>query len=73
MLDENRIKGAAQDAVGTVEESLGVLSGDSETQATGKAREAAGEAQRAYGRASTSPIGSCPRTSPSSIVGINSL
>jgi uncharacterized protein YjbJ (UPF0337 family) len=52
MVDENRIKGAAQGAMGTVEESLGVLIGDSETQAAGKARQAAGEAQRAYGRAS---------------------
>jgi uncharacterized protein YjbJ (UPF0337 family) len=52
MVDENRIKGAAQGAMGTVEESLGVLTGDSETQAAGKARQAAGEAQRAYGRAS---------------------
>ncbi|MBV9498831.1 MAG: CsbD family protein [Acidobacteriaceae bacterium] len=52
MVDENRIKGAAQDAIGKVEESVGGLMGDSETQVSGKARQAAGEAQNAYGRAS---------------------
>ena len=36
MVDQNRIKGAAQDAMGTVEESAGGLTGDTETQAPGK-------------------------------------
>jgi uncharacterized protein YjbJ (UPF0337 family) len=52
MVDQNRIKGAAQDAMGTVEESVGGLTGDTETQAAGKGRQAAGEAQNDYGRAS---------------------
>lgn len=51
MVDENRIKGVAQDVVGRLEESVGGSIGDSETQAAGKARQVAGEAQNAYGRA----------------------
>jgi uncharacterized protein YjbJ (UPF0337 family) len=52
MVDENRLKGAAQDVVGKVEDAAGGLTGNAETQAAGKARQAAGEAQNAYGRAS---------------------
>jgi uncharacterized protein YjbJ (UPF0337 family) len=50
MVDENRIKGAAQSVAATVEDAAGGLTGDVETQAAGKARQAAGEAQNAYGR-----------------------
>jgi uncharacterized protein YjbJ (UPF0337 family) len=52
MVDENRIKGAAKDSIGKVEEAVGGLTGDSDTQASGKVRQAEGEAQNAYGRAS---------------------
>jgi uncharacterized protein YjbJ (UPF0337 family) len=51
MVDKNRIKGAAEDAAGKVEEAVGGLVGDPETEAAGKVRQAAGKFQNAYGKA----------------------
>jgi uncharacterized protein YjbJ (UPF0337 family) len=51
MVDENRIQGAVKDAVGKVEDAVGGLTGDVETQATGKSRQTAGQLQTVYGKA----------------------
>jgi len=53
MVDQNRMEGAAQGAIGKVEKAVGGLTGDTETQAAGTARQAAGEAQKALGKIST--------------------
>jgi uncharacterized protein YjbJ (UPF0337 family) len=52
MIDKNRIEGAAKEAVGKVEDAVSGLTGDTETEAAGKARQAAGKFQNAYGRTS---------------------
>jgi uncharacterized protein YjbJ (UPF0337 family) len=52
MVDQNRIEGAAQGAIGKVEKAVGGLTGDTGTQAAGTARQAAGEAQKALGKIS---------------------
>ena len=49
MIDSNRIEGATEDVVGKVQDGMGGLLGDGATQAKGKARQAAGEAQGYYG------------------------
>jgi len=51
MVDKNRIEGAAKEAIGNVEDAVGGLTGDAETQAAGKTRQAAGKFQNAYGKA----------------------
>ena len=51
MVDSNRIQGAAEDVVGKVQDGMGGLLGDTATQAKGKAREFAGQAQGYYGEA----------------------
>ena len=51
MVDKNRIEGTAREAVGKVEDAAGELLGDTETQAAGKIRQAAGILQSAYGKA----------------------
>jgi uncharacterized protein YjbJ (UPF0337 family) len=50
-MDTDRILGAAKDVTGKVESSVGDLAGDRNTQAEGRAREAAGTAQKLYGQA----------------------
>ncbi len=50
-MDENRIKGAARDIGGKVQDTVGGLTGDTETQARGKANEALGTAQNTIGSA----------------------
>jgi uncharacterized protein YjbJ (UPF0337 family) len=52
MVDQNRMEGAAQGAIGKVEKAVGGLTGDTETQAAGTARQAAGETRKAYGKVS---------------------
>jgi uncharacterized protein YjbJ (UPF0337 family) len=51
MVDENRIEGAARDFGGKVQDAVGGLTGDSETQARGKLNQASGQVQNAYGQA----------------------
>jgi uncharacterized protein YjbJ (UPF0337 family) len=50
-MDKDRIAGAAKDAAGKVESSVGDLAGDAETSATGRLREASGTVQNLYGQA----------------------
>ena len=51
MVDSNRIEGAAEDAVGKVQDGMGGLLGDGAAQARGKAKQVAGQAQGFYGEA----------------------
>ncbi len=50
-MDEDRIKGAATNIGGKVKDTAGGLLGDSKTQAEGKADQASGQLQNAYGSA----------------------
>lgn len=50
-MDTDRIKGVAQELGGKVQETVGRLAGDHDTQAEGLVREVAGAAQNLYGRA----------------------
>ena len=49
-MDENRIEGTAKDFGGKVQDAVGGLTGDSATQAKGKANQASGQAQDMYGQ-----------------------
>ena len=49
MVDSNRIEGAAEDTVGKLQDGMGGLLGDTATQAKGKAKQFAGQAQGYYG------------------------
>lgn len=49
MVDENRIEGAVRKTIGKLEDTVGQFTGDTSTQAEGKARRAAGAVQGAYG------------------------
>lgn len=51
IVSDDRAKGAARQASGKVESTLGNLTGDTKTQAQGKVDDVAGQAQRSYGRA----------------------
>jgi uncharacterized protein YjbJ (UPF0337 family) len=48
-MDKDRIAGAAKQAKGAVEETLGKLSGDAKLEAQGKADKLAGKIQNAVG------------------------
>ena len=50
-MDTDRIKGAAQEAGGKVQQGFGKLTGDQSTQAEGAVRELGGKAQGLYGDA----------------------
>lgn len=50
-MDMDRITGAAKDAAGKVESAIGDATGDAETKASGRVREASGTAQNVYGQA----------------------
>lgn len=50
-MDMDRIKGAAQEAGGKLQQGFGKLTGDRSTQAEGAAREVGGKAQGLYGEA----------------------
>ena len=52
MVDENRIDGSAKNLGGKVQETVGDVIGDSETQAQGIANQIVGTAQNAVGSAS---------------------
>lgn len=53
-MDEDRIKGAATDLGGKAKDTIGSLTGDAKTQAEGKADQASGQLQNAYGSAKDS-------------------
>ncbi len=49
-MDENRIEGAARDVGGKLQDAVGGLTGDTSTQARGKANQATGQIQDTYGK-----------------------
>ena len=49
-MDKDRIKGSAEQAKGSLKEAAGKLTGDSKTEAEGKADKAAGKAQNTLNR-----------------------
>ena len=51
MVDENRAEGTLRNVGGKIQDAVGGLTGDSSTQARGKANQAAGQAQDMYGQA----------------------
>lgn len=51
MVDENRIEGAAKNLGGKLQDTVGGITGDSETQVRGQANQVAGTAQNAFGSA----------------------
>ena len=50
-MDKDRIAGSAKDVAGKVEGAVGDMTGNAQTQAAGRAREAAGTVQNLYGQA----------------------
>ena len=50
-MDKDRIVGSAKEFAGRAEGAIGDIAGDAQTQASGKAREAAGTVQNLYGQA----------------------
>jgi uncharacterized protein YjbJ (UPF0337 family) len=50
-MDTDRITGSAKEYAGRAESAIGEVAGDAQTQASGKAREAAGTMQNLYGQA----------------------
>ena len=50
-MDKDRIVGSTKEFAGRAEGAVGDLAGDTQTQASGKAREAAGSVQNLYGQA----------------------
>ena len=50
-MDKDRIEGSVKDFAGKAEAGIGDAFGDARTQASGRAREAAGAAQNLYGQA----------------------
>jgi uncharacterized protein YjbJ (UPF0337 family) len=50
-MDENRVSGTARNIGGKVEEGLGRVTGDTETQTEGIAKKVSGTAQGIYGQA----------------------
>ncbi len=50
-MDKDRIAGSAKEFGGRVEGAVGEIAGDTKTQASGRAREAAGTVQDLYGQA----------------------
>ncbi len=51
MVEENEFEGTARDLGGKVQDAVGGLTGDSETQAKGKWNQVAGKAQKTFGEA----------------------
>ena len=49
MVDTNEAEGLAKDTVGKLQDGMGGLLGDTTTQARGKAKQFAGQAQEYYG------------------------
>ena len=50
-MDKDRIAGSAKDVAGKVEGAVGDMTGNAQTQAAGRAREATGTVQNLYGQA----------------------
>jgi uncharacterized protein YjbJ (UPF0337 family) len=50
-MDKDRMAGSAKEFGGRVEGAIGEMAGDAKTQASGRAREAAGTVQNLYGQA----------------------
>lgn len=50
-MDKDRIAGAAKDIAGKAESAFGQVTGDAETETSGRAKEAAGTVQNAFGQA----------------------
>ena len=50
-MDKDRIVGSAKDVAGKLEGAVGDMTGNAQTQATGRAREATGTVQNLYGQA----------------------
>ena len=50
-MDNDRIAGSAKEWAGKAEGAVGDVTGDTETQASGRAREAAGKVQNLFGQA----------------------
>ncbi len=50
-MDTDRITGTAKDMAGKVESGVGEMTGDKQTRASGRAREASGVVQNLYGQA----------------------
>jgi uncharacterized protein YjbJ (UPF0337 family) len=50
-MDKDRIAGSAKDVAGKVEGAVGDVTGNAQTQAAGRAREATGTVQNLYGQA----------------------
>lgn len=48
-MDKDRIKGAIRQATGSIKETLGRASGDTRTEASGKADKAVGKTQSGWG------------------------
>jgi len=51
MVDENEVEGTVRDLGGKVQDAVGGLTGDTETQVQGKWNQAAGKAQKTFGEA----------------------
>jgi uncharacterized protein YjbJ (UPF0337 family) len=51
MVDENQFEGTARDFGGKIQDAVGGLTGDVETQVKGKWNQAAGKAQKTFGDA----------------------
>ncbi len=51
MVDENEIEGTMRDIGGKVQDAVGGLTGDTETQVQGKLNQAYGKAQKTFGAA----------------------
>lgn len=49
-MDENRVTGAARDAMGRIQEAVGNVSGSREYQARGAANQVQGQAENALGQ-----------------------
>jgi uncharacterized protein YjbJ (UPF0337 family) len=50
-MDDNRIEGAARNFGGKIQDAVGAVTGDKETQARGQANRVSGAAQNTYGQA----------------------
>ncbi len=51
MVDENQVEGTARDIGGKIQDAAGGLTGDADTQASGKWNQVAGKAQKSFGDA----------------------
>jgi len=56
-MDENRVTGTAKNLGGKVEEGLGRVAGDAQTQVKGQAKQVAGAAEDLYGQAKDAAAG----------------